>query len=74
MVMMSGGSTTEIIQMCEVTVLCVGTATCTATYIDNGRKSKPVPCCDAHKALARERAEHLHVDIEFTPIPGAKLS
>ena len=57
MVMMNGGSTTEIIQLCEVTVLCVATATVTAVYVDKGVKSKPVPCCPAHKVLAQERAD-----------------
>ena len=74
MVMMNGGSTTEIIQLCEVTVLCVATATVTAVYVDKGVKSKPVPCCPAHKVLAQERADHLRVEVEFKQIPGALAS
>ena len=62
---------TEIIQLCEATLLCVGQASVNAVFVHKGMKSRPLPCCAEHKGLCEERAQHLRVEVEFAPIPDA---
>jgi len=72
--MISSSDKTEVIQLCEATLFCTKNAAFLATFVHKGVTSKPVACCEDHRMLCQERADHLRVGVEFASISGAQPS
>lgn len=63
---------TEIIQLCNATLFCMKRATLLAVFNDGKTSaSRPLPCCDDHKALCEEKAAHHRVTVTFKPIAAS---
>lgn len=61
-------------KLCQATVLCTQPATAIATYFDGKVDVSARPCCEEHKGLCQEKADHRRLTVTFAPIStGASL-